>query len=201
MRLVKALDSRKEQAVTFRVTVVLFATLIVACSEKPATGAFVDFDKNTTATVEQHIKELRDQTLVTQALVNQLREGKASVDTSQEIYGVARNQFGSFPIVAKSVTPHLDGYKIRLEIGNLTLATFHGAVLKIEWGQPFTKGMTPDQIKAYLNDRKNKEFSVTTVFAPGAYTGVDVVLTPATANDVREIDVAITLDRLALRRR
>jgi hypothetical protein len=58
----------------------------------------------------------------------------ATVSTEREGYGVARTQFGPFTVANRGVTPYLDGFKVKLAIGNLTSATFHGVKLTVTWG-------------------------------------------------------------------
>lgn len=176
--------------------------LLQACSETtPAPPPSTDQSARIEA-LEKKVFSLETQALQTKMLAMNILESSASVDTSQEVYGVSRNQFGAFLVVAKSIVPHLDGYKVRLEIGNPTMTTFQGADLKIEWGPLINLDATetPEKLKAYLDARRSKNFSVMNVFPPGTYTGVDVVLAPAAAQDVREINVAVTFNSLSLRR-
>ena len=66
--------------------------------------------------------------------VSELESGEATVSTIEPGYGVAKTKFGSFTVTVKSATNYLDGYKLRLVIGNLTTATFNGAELSISLG-------------------------------------------------------------------
>src|SRR5262249_8458141 len=124
-----------------------------------------------------------------------LESGSAEISTAGEGYGVARTKFGPFTLVSRGVTPHLDGYKVRLAVGNLTSATFPRAKIKVEWGPPFE----PGKYTEYLNSRKDREFDVTTVFYPGAYSVVEVTLVPAKPQDVRTLSVSLELNQMSLR--
>lgn len=121
-----------------------------------------------------------------------LTSGSATVSTERDEYGIARTPFGPFTVISRAVTPYLDGFRITLAIGNLTAATFQGAKLKVSWGPPFDS-------TNFVKDRKERGFDVTTIFSPGAYAIVVVALTPASANEIKEIDVGITLNQMSLR--
>ena len=142
----------------------------------------------------EKVTKLEGEIASLQYRISSLESDDATVSTEKEVYGVARTNFGPFVMVSRGVTPHLDGYKITLSIGNLTSATFHGAKLKVGWGPRPTDG-TVD-----LTNYKDREFDVTTVFYPGAYSLVEISLTPAKADEVRRISVGMHLNQVALRK-
>jgi len=115
------------------------------------------------------------------------QESAALLTTESNSYAVARTSFGPFVLVCRSVTPYLDGFKVKLAIGNITSATFNGAKLKIGWALASTA------------ESKSREVEVTTVFYPGAYSQVEVVLTPAKSQDVKIVSVGITVNVITLR--
>ena len=129
--------------------------------------------------------------------VDALESGDALVSAEEQGYGVAKTSFGAFTISAKSVTPYLDGFKIKLRIGNLTTANFNGAKLSVTWGPPYDENKPGE----YIKNQKKKEFSLTNQFVSGAFTDVEVVLTPAKPEDVKSILVGIQLDQLSLKLR
>jgi hypothetical protein len=130
-----------------------------------------------------------------QLRVSQLESGDATVSTEEQVYGIAKTNFGTFTVTAKSVTPYLDGFKVKLSFGNLTSATFNGAKINVSWGPPYDE----KNAETYVSSQKNKEFSVTTRFPSGAFSDVEVVLTPAKPEEVKSLSVGIQLDQLAMR--
>lgn len=125
----------------------------------------------------------------------------ATIDPSEIAYATGRNKFGSFVVSPRSITPHLEGYKVVVDIGNLTGVTFHGAKLKMSWGpnlmDVMEKKITMEEFAAAK--KQGKEISVTNVFRPGAYTTVEAFISPATAADVRHIEIGVEFNQLSLR--
>jgi hypothetical protein len=130
------------------------------------------------ATIESDIATLRIN------IANANNEA-AFVSTEEEGYSIAKTDLGAFAIVSKGATPYLDGYKVKLLIGNLTSATFNGFKLNIAWG----KG----------KDRKNKEFGLTNRLYPGIYSKIEVALTPAKPEDIKMLSVGLNLHQIWMR--
>lgn len=143
------------------------------------------------------VRKLQMDLLQLQFRVDALESGDASVSAEEQGYGVAKTSFGAFTISTRSVTPYLDGFKIKLRIGNLTTANFNGAKLTVTWGPPYDV-KNPSE---YFKNQKKKEFSLTNQFVSGAFTDVEVALTPAKPEDVKTLSVGIQLDQLSLRAR
>jgi hypothetical protein len=127
--------------------------------------------------------------------VDNLESGDASISTEEHAFGVAKTEFGSFTISTRAVTPYLDGFKVKLSIGNLTSADFNGARITVTWGPPFDKKNPSESFRK----QQKKEFSVTNRLSSGAWTDLEVVLTPAKPEDVKTLSVGIKLNQLALR--
>lgn len=145
--------------------------------------------------LSEEVRNLKTDLLKLQFRVDALESGDASVSTEEQGYGIAKTNFGAFTISTKAVTPYLDGFKVRLRIGNLTSADFNGAKVTVSWGPPFDE-KNPDE---YFKNQKKREFSLTNKFSSGAFTDLEVVLTPAKPEDVKTLSVGIQLDQLALR--
>ena len=121
-----------------------------------------------------------------------------SVETNGSGYGVVQTEQGPFLVQAMSAIPYLDGYKIRLQVGNPGTATMRGAILHLEWGLRYgDKSKTYTEVTA---SRKKKDFDVTTTFDPGAYTNVDLFLSPAKPEEVKIIDVGLKFNIVVLRK-
>lgn len=129
-----------------------------------------------------------------QRRVTILEPGPAYVDTSELAYSIAKTPFGTFTVVARAVTPFLDGFKVKLQIGNLTAANFNGAKLTVAWGPPFDE-KNPN---AYAEGQKEKAFELTNRFPAGSSVDVEVALTPAKPVDVKNIIVGIELNQISM---
>ena len=108
------------------------------------------------------------------------RSTPAIIDTTAQDFAVARNLYGSFLIACDGVKPYLNGYEVKLAIGNLTHARFDGYKLKVKWGD------------------RTSDFKKTAVILPGTWTKINVVLTPALAESVRKISVSLELEDVIL---
>ena len=109
----------------------------------------------------------------------------AFVSTVDPGYGITKTKFGTFVVMVAGVAPYLDGFKVKLEIGNLTGATFNGGKIKVTWGWGATSV-------------HSTEFDTTKRFFPGTFTDVEAVLTPATAAGVKNIFVSLKFNQLML---
>jgi hypothetical protein len=127
--------------------------------------------------------------------VNDLEPSEATVNTEDASYDIARTRFGPFTVVCMGVTPYLDGFKIKLAIGNLTTATFHGAKLRLTWGPPFDEKAPQN----FLESRKHRDIDLTANLNPGSYRIAEVIATPAKPEEIRSIGVGIELKTISLK--
>ena len=127
--------------------------------------------------------------------VQTLESGEATVSTEEQGYDVSRTKFGPFTVSTRGATPYLDGYKVKLRIGNLTNANFNGAKLKLGWG-PQYDSQKPEE---WEKSQKKREISITNMLASGSFTDVEVVLTPAKPEEIKSFTVGFELDQLQLR--
>jgi hypothetical protein len=127
---------------------------------------------------------LRTDSLNHQIRLNELEAGAASVNTEEETYAVARSSLGTFLVVCKNVEPRLDGYSLKLWIGNTTNVTFHGATLHLKWHPP------PSE-KDWFKQMKEKDVEITNVLRPGFYTQVDLTVAPSTVSEIRNLTIGI----------
>ena len=95
----------------------------------------------------------------------------------------------------RGATPYLDGYKIKLRIGNLTNANFNGAKLNVGWGLPYSQNVN---INTWSKSQKTKTFDLTNVIRSGSFTDMEVALTPAKPDEIKQFTVGIELNILAL---
>lgn len=147
--------------------------------------------------IKQEISGLKASQQFQQMLIDGVDKTPAEV-TDSGGYGVAKTKQGIFLVTIQKLDPYLDGYRATLNIGNPHSLTMHGGDFQISWGLPWnTKGKTFDEIKA---SRRSKDFSIVKDFPPGAYTAVEVALTPARPEEVKDIFVEITWNRISLRR-
>jgi hypothetical protein len=170
--------------------------LAAACQQSGSTAPpAATATSSSTNELTKKIDELDTEIFALRGRVASLESESAEISTAGEGYGIARTKFGPFTVVSRGITPHLDGYKVKLAVGNFTSAAFHGAKVKVEWGPPYEKG----KFAEYLKNRKEQEVNVTTSFYPGAYSVVEITLIPAKAEEVRTLRVGLEFNVLSLR--
>ncbi len=133
-----------------------------------------------------------------ESTIEALHSAPTTVETDGSGYGIIQTELGPFIIEAISATPYLDGYKVRLQVGNPGTATMRGATIHVEWGLKY--GDKTKDWSTINASRKKKDFDVTTIFDPGTYTYVDIFLSPAKSEEVKQIDVGIKFNVISLRR-
>lgn len=152
---------------------------------------------STSYDLSKQIKELRSDLFLLQYRVSALESGEATVSTTEEAYDIAKTKFGPFTVSSRGATPYLDGFKIKLRIGNLTNAKFNGAKLNISWGPPYDNKSS--NYEEWSKNQKKKTVDLTTSFSPGAFNDIEIALTPANAEEIKSFTVGIELNQLALR--
>jgi hypothetical protein len=148
-------------------------------------------------TLETTVNQLQANFFKLSFRVYALESGDAMVSTEQQGYGIAKTNYGTFTVSTNGVTPYLDGFKVKLRIGNLSTANFNGAKISVSWGPPYDE----KNAEEYLKNQKKKEFSVTNYFPAGSFTDVQVALTPAKPAEVKTLSVGIQFDQLSLHTR
>lgn len=177
--------------------------LIAGCNQGATIATSPNKSQQTAATLtstselSEQIKKLRSDLFGLQFRVSALEAGDATVSTEEEGYDVAKTKFGPFTVSTRGATPYLDGFKVKLRIGNLTNADFNGAKLNIAWGPPFDEKNF--NFEEWSKNQKKKGVDLTTRFRSGAFTDVEIVLTPAKAAEIKSFTVGIELNQLALR--
>jgi hypothetical protein len=109
-----------------------------------------------------------------------LRNEPAWVETDTNAYGVAATKLGPMPVSVVSMTPYLDGFKVRYQVGNLSAARLVDLKGTVSWS-----GGT-------------KEFSRLGPIQPGAWVSGEVVVAPAKAEEVKYLWFTLRPDVLSM---
>jgi len=152
---------------------------------------------STSSDVSNRITELSTDLLLLQLRVSALESGEATVSTVEEGYDIAKTKFGPFTVSSRGATPYLDGFKVKLRIGNLTNAKFNGAKLNISWGPPYDSKKI--KYEEWKKNQKKQTFDLTNSFSPGTFNDIEIALTPAKSEEIKSFTVGIELNQLALR--
>jgi len=173
--------------------------LVAGCNQGSSTPSTNNSQSNvafaSASETGEELKKLRSDLFGLELRLSALESGDATVSTEEEGYDVAKTKFGPLTVSTRGATPYLDGFKVKLRIGNLTNAHFNGAKLNVGWGPPLIEKNFAEWIK----NQKKKKIDLTTRFLSGAFTDIEIALTPAKAEDIKSITVGIELNQLSLR--
>lgn len=176
----------KGPAMNYR-SIVAFSVIfcLSGCGQKDSTESKISALEKRIGALEKTAAG-QQKTLDQQKITNQFTameladvfDSPASVDTTTKNFSVAHNQYGAFTVAVTKLEPYLDGYKVTLNIGNLSNVTYTGATFKIDWGHFGGYG-------------QEKQFTEPGDVLPGRYTQHEFALTPAKADEVKTINVSI----------
>lgn len=149
---------------------------------------------NLAASVTNRLRTLANRLAWQQVQASQF--STASIDPDSKHY--VRLDTGICPLLisTEGAEPYLDGFKVKLQVGNPSLATFSGFTLVANWGRSYTNGA--DSLESWQSAQKCRTNEMADTLTAGAWTPVEVTLTPATAEELRQATVSIQLDAVLL---
>jgi len=130
------------------------------------------------------------------------------VDITGNGFAAAKSNNGTFLISCKGAEPYLDGHKLALKIGNPYFMTYSGFTVKARFGRrpPDVPGSasadqkTEWRIRYEQWEKALKEIDVSSIdeLAPGAWTNVELILSPSKPEEVGYLSLRIETDQVAL---
>ncbi|HVX56940.1 MAG TPA: hypothetical protein VHA37_04360 [Candidatus Saccharimonadales bacterium] len=114
-----------------------------------------------------------------------------SIDpTEQKGYVAVAVPAGSLLLSVRNVEPYLDGYKLNLDIGNPTTATFPGCALYSEWaGATNGDGSLVSTSKhEHINER----------LLPGQWTSTEITVSPASLQQLKTLKLRLSAPTLEM---
>ncbi|OPY81803.1 MAG: hypothetical protein A4E65_00992 [Syntrophorhabdus sp. PtaU1.Bin153] len=157
--------------------------MVLGCGRQTSTTAQSPVKKEP---LEQKVDRLQRELYVLKAQVDNLNNTPAYVDTVDKGYAIAQTEYGAFAVSCSTLSPYLDGYKVSVDVGNLTNAMLRGAKIRLHWGEDLSK---------------IKEFRVVNTFPPGRITKLELIMTPAKPEEIKTFAIAFDdFDQLAFYR-
>jgi len=118
------------------------------------------------------------------------------LDPIEKGYGRLNSNSGFFFVSCEDAQPYLDGYKVIMNIGNPTTATYNGFKLKVKWGKQFvSKEMN---YIVWQKSLKTAEKKFTDKLMPASWNKIELILSPAKPEEVRYIEFSIETDQILL---
>ncbi len=131
----------------------------------------------------------------------------AFIDVNSKNFSTAKSDEGIFLISCQGVEPYLEGYKVHLQVGNPTMLMVNNPKLTIEWGPTFEKSAKSDSDKGIkqtdwlANWKKSLRQTTVTLnesLRPGFWNDVEVIVSPAKADELAHFKVSIQTDSVSL---
>ena len=165
--------------------------------------------------MQKQLADLRDEVLLLRqkliSLETALKFDEYQLKNKQErqdsiVLNLAEHTFqrldtdsGFFLISVKEAVPYLNGYKLHLNIGNPLSASYSGVKVKARWAQAYnyTK-YTEASFDEWQKSIQEKETSLVDVLDAGTWNNVEVILAPATTEQLGFVTLSISTDTVRL---
>lgn len=135
------------------------------------------------------VKTLKSQVDFNQLMAQMGRDGAyALISLTEKSFSIVNTSLGRFLVSVEDVKPFANGVKLALSIGNPQAMTYSGLKLSFSWTKPSEKNGAP----------QTKELDIPQLFQPGSWNKVEVVLSPAKADDIDNVSVAIKPNQIRL---
>jgi len=115
----------------------------------------------------------------------------ASLSSDNEGYSIARTTLGPAVVKLNSITPYLDGFKLKLWIAFLVPIQVNGIKGKVSWQESDAEVLKKDK-RTY----REKEFDSAADFPSGRYKEIEVVLSPASAAGLKTFSVSLQANQI-----
>ncbi len=104
-----------------------------------------------------------------------------------------------FLISLSSINPYLNGYKAIVDVGNPSTAHFKGVKIKCEWSKPYDwSKYTEGSYKAWKSVIHSSITDVSNDISPGSWNPVEIILLPATQEELGYFQVSIESNSVSL---
>lgn len=107
---------------------------------------------------------------------------------------------GWFLISLKSAEVYLDGYKLTLNIGNPSSATYTGLKIKTKWNSSYDwTHYSESSFKVWQAAMRSKDDDLTDALQPGAWNSVEIILPQTKPTELSYVQVSIETNTVSLR--
>ena len=120
------------------------------------------------------------------------REDSVTLDLTHSTYQRLDTDNGFLLVSAEKAVPYLNGYKILLKIGNPLSVSYSGFTAKIKWAKYYDSNQfTNDSYAAWQKSIQQKESSFPDVLEKGSWKKVELIVAPATAEQLGYLKLSI----------
>jgi hypothetical protein len=157
--------------------------------------------KSQIAALEKKVEDLQSTLNLYSVFVQnkQDRRDPIVLDFTDTSYQRLDTDNGFLLVSAVQATPYLNGYKIVLKIGNPLSMTFSGFKAKIKWSKAYDfKQYTQASYAEWEKSVSEKEVSLTNVLEGGAWNTVELVIAPATPDQLEYVTLSVQTNTVRL---
>ncbi len=127
------------------------------------------------------------------------------LDPTSKGYAYVPSNVGKLLVSCEGAESYLDGQKLILLIGNPFAMSFSGFTMKVRYGTrppDATKDVSESQNQRteWEKTLKSKDVSFTETLTPGAWTKVELILSPSKPEEVAYIDFQVATNQVSLRK-
>lgn len=151
--------------------------------------------------LQQEIETLKTSLSFDEFLLKNKQDRSDSIilDLTQSAFQRLDTDTGFFLVSVEETAPYLNGYKIHMTIGNPSYATYANYKLKLRYNKSFNWGnYTQAAYDEWNKGMQEKEISYPDFLKPGTWNGVDVILAPATSDQLGYVTLSMSASTVSL---
>jgi len=156
------------------------------------------------SSLNEKIEKLEEKLSIQEFLLKEKQDKREEVylDVTQHTYQRLDTDTGFFLISVEDAVSYLNGYKIQLKLGNPSSANYAGYKLKIRWAKSYDYSKyTRDSYAEWSKSIQEREFSFTDKLESGAWNPAELILTPATPDQLGYLAISINTNTVSLHTR
>jgi hypothetical protein len=154
---------------------------------------------------EQRIKALEraqagfvtDSVLWPQLRLYQQSQTEVAMDLTSRLFSRVDSEYGTFLVMIEDVVPYLDGYKIRLFIGNPSFATYFHSKIKVKWGSAF-RGISQNDVDQWSKGLRRQEYPLVQSLRAGSWNKAEIILSGTSAEETRYFEISLETPEISL---
>jgi len=127
------------------------------------------------------------------------RQDSVSLDLTEHTFQRLDTDNGFFLISVVDAEPYLTGYKLHLHIGNPSYASYSAAKLKVRWNKRYEyEKYTETSFAEWQKAFQEKEISLTDTLDAGRWNNVELIIAPATTEQLGIVTLSMSTDTVML---
>ncbi|MFL6311260.1 MAG: hypothetical protein ACJ71W_04065 [Terriglobales bacterium] len=124
------------------------------------------------------------------------------LDLTEHAFQRLDTDSGIVLVSVEDAAPYLNGYKVHLSIGNPSSMGYSGYKLKVRWGKTYDfNKYTEESYTEWDKSIQEKEISFTQKLDPGVWNPAELILTPASPDQLGYMTLASSTNTVSLRTR